>query len=484
MNAVIPVRTCGPMELETKTFSISPYADQAVLNRRLLPIISRICPKCRRPCDFDYVFARGTISCDIRCPDCGVTRVDSGLVDGELILTVDGTGEVYDDRANLEDAEARLKAVEGEPAEEFLAMAEVAWENYLLLPSKALPVWKEAVERFDSCGDVDEEHARGMVPWILRFCDLGGKALKEIDLIACRKVTKILGKPSTAEECMLWMDRFELECRSHSISDEVAAIPDIAKEAYNALSESEKAICPTFPVIGSLMMLEHSYDLWEAGYIDLEEHELDRYDLARWDEVLSETREMLDAGASMTPRVFRAFCHVSEPISLALDERVAIRQFEELADRSGGYADAFRAKAEIMEVLMMTREEPIMPYFHGARFDWDDESFGKLEDAIRKLEGYADPAIIRDPMADAYYLLYMYDGSPDILEYCDQLTESTENKLLDIQQRMFLDKSMFSGLLGSGGAPWPISQNQAKPKRKSKKERVAERRKAHIAKRK
>ncbi len=472
------------MELETKTFSISPYADQAVMYRRLLPVISRVCPKCRRPCDFDYVFANGTISYDIRCPDCGVTRVNSGLADGELVLTVDGTEEVYDDRANLKDAEARMKAAEGDPAEEFLAMAEVAWENYLLLPSKALPVWKEAVERFDSCEEVDEEHARRMVPWILRFCDLGGKTLKEIDLTACRKATKALGKPSTAEECMLWMDRFELECRSHSISDEVAAIPDIAKEAYNALPESEKMKCPTFLVIGSLMMLEHSFDLWEAGDIDLEENELDRYDLARWDEVLSETRKMLDAEISMTPRVFRAFCHVSEPISLTLDEWVAIRQFEELADRSGGYADAFRAKAEIMEVLMMTRGEPIMPYFHGARFDWNDESFGKLEDAIRKLEGYADPAIIRDPMADAYYLLYTYDGSPDILEYCDQLTESAENKLLDIQQRMFLDKSMFSGMLGSGGSPKPKTQKNTRPERKSKKERVAEKRKAHIAKKK
>ncbi len=472
------------MELEAKTFSVSPYANQVVMYRRLLPITSRICPRCRRPCDFDYVFGMGAISYDIRCPECGVTRVNSGLADGELVLTVNGTGEVYNDRANLEDAEARLKAVEGDPAEEFLAMAEVAWENYLLVPSKALPIWKEAVERFDSCEDVDGEHARRMVPWILRFCDLGGKALKEIDLTACRKATAVLGKPSTAEECMLWMDRFDLECESYSIDGDVATIPDIAKEAYSALPESEKAKCPTFPAIRPLVMMEQTYRLWDAGFIDIGEDELDDYETALWNEAFSETMKMLDAGSPMTPRLFRALCRLSERVALLLDDRTAIGLFEELADKSGGYGDAFRAKAGIMDVLVMTLGEAVMPLFSGRRFDWTDESFGKLEDAIRKLEEYADPAIVTEVMVDAYYLLYAYDGSPDIREYCDQLTESAENRLLDVRHRGFMDVSLFTGMLGSGGTPKPKAQKKARPERKSKKERVAEKRKAHIAKRK
>lgn len=352
------------------------------------------------------------------------------------------------------------------------------------MPSKALPIWKEAVERFDSCEDVDKEHARGMVPWILRFCDLGGRVLMETNLTACRKATKVLGKPSTAEECMLWMDRFHLECESYSIDADVAAIPDIAKETYRALPESEKVKCPTFPAIRPLMMIEQTYNLWDTGFIDIGEDELDGYETALWDEAFSETVRMLDAGFPMTSRLFNALCRLSERAALLQDDRTAIGQFEELADRSGGYADAFRAKAGIMDVLLMTRGEAVMPIFSGRRFYWTEEAFGKLEDAIRKLEGYADPAIVTEVMADAYYLLYAYDGSPDIPEYCDQLTESAENRLLDVRKRGFMDAGLFSGMLGSGGAPKPKAQEKARPERKSKKERIAERRKAHIAKRK
>ncbi len=468
------------MELKDTTVCGSPYADMKVVLRRMSGV-SDICPKCRKPCDFEYVLSTDSISFDILCPDCGKTRIITDVLGDEVVYRIEGTGEIYNNRANLDDAEARLKAVEGDPQEEILAMAEVAWENYLIAPSDALPVWEEAVDRFDSCDDIDVEHARGMVPWILRFCDLGGDDLSEIDLTACAKAADVLGRPSTAEECMLWMDLFLLRCASNSMDDDVAAIPDLAKGAYRALPESERGKCPAFPAISPLMQIDYSTHLWNAGYIDLEEHELDDYDAALWDEAVSETRKMLEDGFPMTPRLFRTFYRISEPVSLTLGAETVIGQFEELAGMSGEYGDAFRGLAGVMDVLMKIWGEAVIPYFKKPNYRWTDEAYAELEDVIEKLEKYADPGIVTDVLADAYRLQYEHDRVPDILEYCDQLIGSAENRLLDVRQRICIDTDMLRKMCDSIGNGKP--QNKTKPKGKSKKERVAERRRAHIAKR-
>ncbi len=141
-----------------------------------------------------------------------------------------------------------------------------------------------------------------------------------------------------------------------------------------------------------------------------------------------------------------------------------------------------------MEALIMAYGAPTMPEFPDRSFDWTPEAVEKLEGAIEKLEGCSDPAIAGELMMDAYYLLYTCDGSPEIMEYFGQLEEEINGRLVGIHPKWYRERSLIRELFGPEPEPVKKVRRKAdsspKPKAKSKKERVAERRKAHIAKRK
>jgi len=485
LYGVIPVRICTAMAFTARTAALSPYADQAIMVRRSTPRGSTLCPRCRKQCDFVYVLTNGPASIDILCPDCGTTRTVAGIEGGKAVFRVEGTGEPYDCESNLKDARARLDAFEGPEQERCILMAEVAWETYLFLAINAPPAWKDAVDAFVSCDGFSKEQARRMVPWILRFCGLGGnKELNGIDIRACRRAVEILEAPTTADECMLWMELFDLECRADIISDDRADLPDIVNDIYHSLSESERAGRPEFPVMRALILSEHASYIWSEGLLDVSESEIELYSRGMWNEAVTEALNMLSAGAPMTPRMFRAFCRRAEPMSLSLGDAAVKTQLRALGSKSGKYGDAFDARAEIIEVLMMTRGEPIMPFFYGSRFDWDMESHRKLENAIRKLERYDDPAIVWDLLSDAYYLLFTCEGGSEKAEYCNQLALEASERLLDVKPKLYMSEELTEWFMESELGEGSGARNRAKPKAKSKKERVAEKRKAHIAKRK
>ncbi len=326
------------MALTMKTTNISPYADPAVAMRRASPIVSSPCPGCGRRCDFRIVLHASTVSYDIDCPVCGTTRVSPSMENGEVVSIIDGTGEIYDKQIALNAAKERLQAVSGNAPEECLALAEVAWETYLFITLKAPPIWKEAVDKFCGCADIDKDHARRMVPWILRFCKLDGiKELKDPCLGACRKAAEVIGAPETAEDCMLWLEMFYLECWANNVTDETAQLLDVAKDAFSLLPEAEKARCPEFPALLPLIRLETSFSLWNPGYLDFDEDELDDYEISRWDEALSEAEAMLRAGSPMMPRIFRMMSYRADMMSMTIGGKAVIEQLRKLAGISGEY---------------------------------------------------------------------------------------------------------------------------------------------------
>lgn len=449
----------------TKTKTISPYADPGVVVRRGVPIISFPCPGCRRPCDF-RMSHRGEAVYSIDCPDCGTVRVVPGLEGRDVVMAIEGTGLRYDDQAELNAAKAGLEAVRGNAPEECLAMAEVAWETYLFLTFDAPMMWKAAVEVFRRCKDIDKAHARRMVPWILRFCEIGGTGeMRSIDRYACAKAVCVIGKPEAAAECMLWMEYFYLECRQGMINEYETSIPDIAKAAYLALSESEQAECPAFPVLWPLIMYSCSSDYREEGGIDCSDEELADFETAMWSEAVSEAERMLSAGHPMTSRIFRMLCANGALEMLPPAVSPVCGQLRRLGELSGEYGDAFRAEADLLEVLMSVRGTSVMPCSPKSRLDWTPEAFAKLEGAIRMLERYPDPAIVGDILIDAYYLLYTHEGAPEALEYCQQLEEETVNRLIEVGAKHYMGNSP-SSLMEDLGCPFgwddePTSKRRA-----------------------
>lgn len=473
------------MSLTMKSAALSPYCEHAVLLHRSTPRQSVLCPRCGRQCSYSYIMSNGPASSEIRCPDCGISRVNAGLEGGKAVFTVEGTGEIYDGESNLKAAKARLDAFDGPPQERCILMAEVAWETYLFLMPNAPPVWKDAVDAFVSCDGFTKDQARRMVPWILRFCGIGGnRELNRADLRACRKAAEILEAPAAADECMLWAELFDLYCREGPVTDDVVGLPDIAKDAYLALPETEKAGCPGFLAMRALMMCDHAFLLWNDGFLDLSEAEFDAYGNRLWEEAVSEAVKMLSAGGAMTPRMFRAFSGLADPMSLSLGDATVRAQLNLIGSKSEEYRDAFEARAEIMEVLVLTTGEPVMPFSCKHGFDWTRESFRKLEGAVRKLERYDDPAVIWNLLTDAYCLMYACVGGSEKMEYCDQLAEEARRRLMDVEPKLRMNKDLASMFGLSEPGKGFAAQNRAKPKGKSKKERIAERRKAHIAKRK
>ena len=471
------------MPVQLRNICVTRYTDVETVLRRTTPVVSFVCPKCRRHCDYDIVPLDGVFVFDIRCPDCGVTRVKRVLGAAESVYTVEGTGELYNSRIRLDEAEARAKAAQGDPMEEAVALAEAAWESYQHAALHSGPAWDAAVESFAGCDCIDREHVRRMIPWILKFCDLmGDSELRETTLKACMKAVEAVGKPETAEECMLWMETFNLECGLRKLGEEDVPIPDIAKEAYLALPESEQARCPAFLAMWPLIMHSCSSQYWEMGGVDCDEDELSGYDSALWAEAVAETEKMLDAGNPMTIRLFRLFCMNSGQELLDPCVHPVLEQLGMLAERSREFAYAFSARIDIHEVLTTIWGEPVMPFFSG-NFSWTPEAFSKLECAISKLEHYPDPAIAGDMLIDAYYLLYRHEGDIEIKDNCTQMMKAMSDRHIDPGFKPFLSGSMFSRLGNADTKPAPKAQNKAKPKGMSKKERVAERRKAHIAKR-
>ncbi len=469
------------MEVMMKTTNISPYADPATVMRRGMPIVSNPCPGCGKQCDFLMVLHGGGVSYDICCPGCGTTRVSPGIEDGEIVYTIDGTGERYDSQAALNAAKDRLRAVEGNAPEECLAMAEVAWETYLNMTARAPAAWEGAVDAFNGCAGIDKDHARRMVPWILRFCGLGAsRSLKEVNRSACAKAVCAIGKPETAQDCMLWMEYFHLECRNGMLGEHDTSIPDIAKATYLALTESEQAECPEFPVLWPLIMFSCASDYRDEGGIDCSEDELDIFESEMWNEAVSQAEKMLSAGHPMTSRIVRMFTAKAGHEMLPPSVSPVCDQLRRLGELSGAYGDAFRAEADLLEVLMSVRGSPVMPYSKMNNIHWDSGSLEKLVGAIKMLEEYHDPAVVNDMMIDAYYLLYTHNGSPDTLDYCKQLQAEADRRLIDISTKLYLgvgdDLLSMLGEMFANGA-------EKKPKAMTKKERVAEKRKAHIAKR-
>ncbi len=472
------------MSVGMRNICVTRYTDVKTVMRRTTPIVSFACPKCRRNCDFDFILGDGTISYEILCPDCGVVRVDSYFAGGDDGFTVEGTGEKYNHMANLDDAKARAKAVEGDPMEEPIALAEAAWETYQCLTLQSLPAWKAAVDRFARCEGMDREHVRRMVPWILKFSGLlGDRKMSETTLEACRKVADLIGKPETAQECMLWMDMFSLECSIRALGPDDVVLPGMAKFAYQALSEQEKAECPEFPALWPLIMYNCSSEYWNMGGVDCDEDELCGYESGLWGEAVAETEKLLRSGHPMTPRIFRLMTDKAGTEMLDPCVHPVRDQLEALAGLSGDYADAFRAKIELCDVLESAWGDPVMPFLGTGSLSWTSESFGKLEDAIRKLERYRDPEIVGDMLTDAYFLLYKHDGDDEVKDNCTQMMKAMSDRHLEPGFKLYLSDSMFSAMGDQMRASAP-AQNRAKPKGKSKKERVAEKRKAHIAKRK
>ncbi len=418
------------MAFAMKTKTISPYSDPATVVRRGMPIISFPCPGCRRRCDF-HMTRKADVAYYIECPDCGTIRVIPSLEGDKVVMTVGATGERYDDQAELNAAKARLRAVEGNAPEECLAMAEVAWETYLFLAPDAVPLWKGAELMFCRCPGIGKAHARRMAPWALRFCDVGdAREMQAIDRSVCAKAICAIGTPETAEDCMLWMDYFYLECRTDMLDRHEVFIPKIAKDAYLALPESEKARCPAFLTMWALIMYSCSYDYWEEGGIECRESELDAFESEMWAEAVSEAEKMLSAGYPMTPRIFRMFSSKAGHEALPPVINPVCDQLRKLGGMSGKYRDAFEAKADLLDVLRAVRGSPIMPFDQREKMDWTPEALGKLESVIRRLEKYSDPAIVSDVLIDAYYLLYTYNGFSETMDYCRQLEEEACGRLL------------------------------------------------------
>ncbi len=475
------------MILSLRTMCVTRYADVKTVTRRVTPVVYYVCPKCRKHCDVDFLVGGGPVSCEILCPDCGITRLNNDLTGSEPAFVIEGTGEKYSQRMNLDDAEARAKAVKGDRMEEPIALAEAAWEAYLCITKQSLPYWDDAVDCFARCKRMDREHVRRMVSLILKFSGLtGDRGMREITLDACMKAADLIGKPETAEECMLWMDIFNLRCSLGVLDDGDAALPGIARDAYQALSEQEKAECPAFPALWPLIMYRCSTEYWEAGGIDCDEEGLNAFESELWGKAVEETEKMLRSGHPMTTRIFRLITDKAGHEMLSPCVHPVLEQLEALAELSGDYTDAFRARIELIEVLKTVWGDPIMPYFALAplRFRWTPEAFAKLEDAIRKLERYRDPEIVGSMLTDAYFLFYKHEGASEVKKNCTQMMDAMSDRHLDPGSKPFMAEIDLSGLDDIMYEPAPMDWSRAKPKGKSKKERVAEKRKAHIAKRK
>jgi len=428
--------------------SAHPIADICIAMRRIMPRISLICPKCRRQCDFKLVSVTDDAVYEIQCPDCGDILVGSRQAkDGTEFFLLE-TGEPYDPRAVLNETEAGARALRGDLRKESLATAELAWETYLYESDSALPVWKRATDKFVACKDSDREHALGMMPWILRFCELGGDGeLRGANLRACRKAAKLIGEPETVDECMLMMELFDLQCRSKALTSDRFSLPYDVKDAYLSLPEQERAKRPDFPVLWPLIMCDRALDYWIAGAVKCDEHELNRIETDLWNEAMLELDKMLASGAPMTPRIFMLVSeHVRHQMMLSDTIAPVLGKLEMLSSESGEYADAFTGLSDLLGALVMVRGEPLMPFAGGGRYRWSKKAVDKIYDAVERLERYPDPAIVGNLLIDAYFLLYEHSGNPDILDNCITLEVAVTDRLLELRMKAFLhaSPSMFS----------------------------------------
>lgn len=440
-NGSIPGRRWGHMPSNRKKQSGHPVADIRIVMRRATPMTSLICPGCGKQRDFAFVSSAGyAVQYDIQCPDCGTVRIGCRMGKEDLEFFFRDTGAPYDPRAAISEAEQRAKAVRGDLPKESLAMAELAWETYLFEPTEAPEAWKGAVDRFVACEGSDREHARLMIPRILRFCELGGDSdLKDINLRACTKAAKIVGAPETADECMLMMELFNLLCCKKAIAEDRFRLPYEAKEAYLSLPEEEKAKRPDFPVLWPLIFCDRALEYWMAGAIRCDEPQLNRIETDLWNEAMLELEKMLASGAPMTPRIFMLLTdHARHQMMLAAGVENVRRRLEALAGMSGEYEDAFRGLAELLVALVMVRGEPLMPFVGGGRYRWSREALDMIYDAIEKLEHYPDPAVTGNLLIDAYFLLYEHDGNPDIMDNCTTMEWSVSDRLLELRLKAYL----------------------------------------------
>ncbi len=111
LDGVVSIRIYGYMASETGSASVSWGSSRDIPP----PVAAGIAhlSHIRDALEFRLRVRCDTVSCDIRCPDHGITGVNNNLVDGDMALIIDGTGEVYNYRADLEDAETRLKDTGG-----------------------------------------------------------------------------------------------------------------------------------------------------------------------------------------------------------------------------------------------------------------------------------------------------------------------------------------------------------------------------------
>lgn len=458
-NDVISVGRCRGMPSVSEDPSLHPIADIRIAMRRIMPRISMICPKCGKQCDFSLVSVTDDPVYDIQCPDCGDARVGCRQAKGGTELFLLETGEPYDPRAALNEMEARARALKGDLRKESLATAELAWETYLFECDSALPVWKRATDKFVACKDSDREHALGMMPWILRFCELGGDGeLRGANLRACKKAAKLIGEPQTADECMLMMGLFDLLCRSKALTSDRFRLPYEVKDAYLSLPEQERAKRPDFPVLWPLIFCDRALDYWVAGAVKCDERQLNKIETDLWDEAMLELDRMLSSGTPMTPRIFMLVSeHVRHQMMLSDSIAPVLGKLEMLSMESGEYADAFRGLSDLLDALVMVRGEPLMPIAGGGRYRWSKKAVNKIYDAAERLERYPDPAISGNLLIDAYFLLYEHSGDPDILDNCIALEDAVSDRLLELRMKAFLhtSPSMFPsdvlGLLLQGG---------------------------------